>query len=78
MPLENLSLEERALKDQLIDRFDQIRLMIVVSHDGSRYQLNEPRVQYFNPSDCMFRISLPNHHVADVALKNIREVHLCG
>jgi hypothetical protein len=78
MPLQNLTPEQLALKDHLIHNFDQIKLMVIVSPaNGSLRQIDEPRVEYFNPSDCSFRICLPNRRAADISLQSIKEVHLC-
>lgn len=79
MPLKKLTAEQLALKDQLLENFDQIKLMVIVSPTGGVvHQIDAPRVHSFNPEDCSFHICLPNHHFADVLLQNIREVHLCG
>jgi hypothetical protein len=57
---------------------DKIKLMVIVSpSNGSLRRIDEPRVEYFNPSDCSFRICLPNRRAADISLQSIKEVHLC-
>lgn len=79
MPLENLSQEQLALKDQLLKNFDQIELLIIVSPvDGSLCQIDRPRIQYFNPYNCRFRIRLPNNRAKNIFLQSIKEVQLCG
>ena len=79
MSLKNLTAEQLALKDQLLENFDQIQLMVIVIPTGGvAHQIHAPRVHSFNPEDCSFRICLPNHHFADVLLQHITEVRLCG
>ncbi len=77
MPLKDLSQDQLELKDQLINNFDEIKLLVVATPDGSTESINEPRVEYFNPDDCIFRLSLPSRRFVDIPLTRIREVHLC-
>lgn len=78
MPLQHLTPEQLALKDNLIHNFDQIKMMVVMSPvNGSLRQIDGPRVEYFNPNDCTFRICLPNRRAADIFLQNIKDVQFC-